>query len=57
VFALLEHVVERIGPRPVLLERDHHVPPLGELLDEVRALGTTLARATARWASRGVDHA
>jgi uncharacterized protein (UPF0276 family) len=57
VHALLEHVVERAGPRPVLLERDHHVPPLAVLLDEVRTLAATVERATARRLARGVDHA
>jgi uncharacterized protein (UPF0276 family) len=33
--ALLERVVRRAGPVPVLLERDQNVPPLDGLLDEM----------------------
>ena len=38
VLALLERVLPRTGPVPVLLERDTNVPELDELLGEVRAL-------------------
>lgn len=38
VHALLERVLPRTGPVPVLLERDTKIPPLAELLAEVRAL-------------------
>ena len=34
VWALYEHLVQRIGPRPTLIERDDHIPAFGELLAE-----------------------
>ncbi|MBM3117249.1 DUF692 domain-containing protein [Jeongeupia naejangsanensis] len=45
VWALLDAALARFGPQPVLLERDTHLPPLAELLDEYRAL---TARVEAR---------
>ncbi len=39
VFDLFRYALERIGPIPVLLERDAKIPPLDELLIEVRELG------------------
>lgn len=38
VQALMAHVVERIGPVPVIYERDHGIPPLPELARHVAAL-------------------
>jgi uncharacterized protein (UPF0276 family) len=38
VMALLERVVRRTGPVPVLLERDQNVPPLDGLLDELERI-------------------
>jgi uncharacterized protein (UPF0276 family) len=35
---LLAYVIERTGPKPVLLERDSNIPPLSDLLDEVASL-------------------
>ncbi|MFO0763078.1 MAG: DUF692 domain-containing protein [Byssovorax sp.] len=35
VLDLLTWVIERTGPMPVLLERDHRIPPLPALLDEI----------------------
>jgi len=35
---LMAYVIERTGPKPVLLERDAHIPALSELLDEVASL-------------------
>ena len=35
---LLSYVIERTGPKPVLLERDSNIPPLSELLEEVASL-------------------
>lgn len=56
---LLAWVVERTGPVPVLLERDHHVPPLAELLSEVARLRGVYESALARRAEkeqlRGVE--
>jgi len=34
VWALLERLIERIGPRPVLIERDDNIPPFEDLLVE-----------------------
>ena len=45
VHGLLEHVIERTGPKPVLLERDTNIPPLDELLDEVAQLDEVYQRA------------
>jgi hypothetical protein len=48
---LLAWVIERTGPVPVLLERDQLIPPLDELLAEVRELQSIYDRAlTARGA-------
>jgi uncharacterized protein (UPF0276 family) len=44
VLALLARTLERTGPVPVLLERDNDVPPLGDLLTEVRALRAVCER-------------
>jgi uncharacterized protein (UPF0276 family) len=44
VFELLEWVIQRKGPVPVLLERDNQVPELPELLAEVRELEAVYAR-------------
>lgn len=38
VQALMARVVERIGPVPVIYERDHEIPPLPELARQVAAL-------------------
>lgn len=48
VRALLERVLEKTGPVPVLLERDQSVPPLDELLSEVGALQEIWDRGVAR---------
>ena len=49
VHELMQWVVERTGPLPVLLERDKKIPPLAELLDEVAALQASYDEALARW--------
>jgi uncharacterized protein (UPF0276 family) len=46
VLALLERVLARTGPVPVLLERDQSIPPLTALLAEVAKLEAICARAT-----------
>ncbi|MFO7563701.1 MAG: DUF692 domain-containing protein [Enhygromyxa sp.] len=48
VHELMQWVVERTGPVPVLLERDKKIPPLSELLDEVAALQASYDEALAR---------
>jgi uncharacterized protein (UPF0276 family) len=45
VYALLEHALRRIGPVPVLLERDQGFPDFSELAGEVRRLDTIYRRA------------
>ncbi|MFW5739133.1 MAG: DUF692 domain-containing protein [Myxococcota bacterium] len=49
VHDLLAYAVERMGPRPVLLERDNNIPPLAELLEEVRVVDRTYQAAVARY--------
>jgi len=51
VLALLERTLEKTGPVPVLLERDQAIPPLDELLAEVRRIEAIWTRATARHAA------
>ncbi len=34
VWTLYEAVIARLGPRPVLIERDNNIPAFGELLAE-----------------------
>lgn len=38
VVALMQKVIARIGPRPVLYERDHNIPALPELRQQLRGL-------------------
>lgn len=49
VYELLEWVIARTGPLPVLLERDHNVPPLSELLSEVDSIDVVYQRALHKW--------
>jgi uncharacterized protein (UPF0276 family) len=51
VLSLLEWVLERTGPVPVVLERDHNVPPLAELLDELAIVRRSYDRGVARFAA------
>lgn len=44
VLQLLEWVVMRTGPLPVILERDHHIPKLDELMVELRRVGVAYER-------------
>lgn len=48
VMALLERTLEKTGPVPVLLERDQTIPPLDDLLAEVRRIEEVWERATRR---------
>lgn len=52
VFELLEHTLERIGPTPVLLERDQNIPPLDVLLEEVRRLSAIYDRGVGAFEAR-----
>lgn len=49
VLALLERVVERTGPVPVLLERDNEIPPFDEVLREVARVRAAYDRGIVRW--------
>ena len=49
VFALMEWVIERTGPKPVVLERDNNIPALSTLLDEVAELDRAYQSALGRW--------
>jgi uncharacterized protein len=44
VFDLLGQLLERTGPRPIVLERDAQFPPFAELMDEVGRLREIAAR-------------
>lgn len=35
VWDLYRHTLRRLGPKPTMIERDDHIPPLAELLDEL----------------------
>lgn len=48
-YDLLAHVLRRIGPVPVLLERDQNFPPFEELVAEVERLDDIYETATARF--------
>ncbi len=47
VYELLAYTIARLGPVPVLLERDQNIPTLDALLDEVRRLGAIYDRGVA----------
>jgi uncharacterized protein (UPF0276 family) len=40
VWRLLDRTYTHLGTPPTLLERDFNLPPLGDLLDEVRHIST-----------------
>jgi uncharacterized protein (UPF0276 family) len=44
VWALLERAYARLGPLPTLLERDFNIPPLPELMREIRHINALQAR-------------
>jgi uncharacterized protein (UPF0276 family) len=48
VLALLERVLAKTGPVPVLLERDTNIPELDVLLEEIARIKAIWARATRR---------
>ncbi|WP_394824628.1 DUF692 domain-containing protein [Pendulispora albinea] len=50
VYALLERALARTGPVPILLERDHAIPPLDGLLAEVRRVRAVADRV---WTAAG----
>jgi uncharacterized protein (UPF0276 family) len=50
VWSLYERLITRIGARPTLIERDEHVPPFAELLEERRRAQHVLQGALAETA-------
>jgi uncharacterized protein (UPF0276 family) len=52
VYDMLAWVIERVGPKPVVLERDSNIPALSVLLAEVAALDRVYQGALSRWESR-----
>jgi len=46
VWALYEHALDRLGPRPTLIEWDTDIPPLEVLLGEAQRADARLQRAT-----------
>jgi uncharacterized protein (UPF0276 family) len=55
VMALLERVLARTGPVPVVLERDQNVPGLDALLTEMQRIRTVWQRCEARSSVRSHD--
>ncbi len=49
VYDMLAWVIERVGPKPVVLERDSNIPPFAQLLDEVAAVDRVYQDALGRW--------
>jgi uncharacterized protein (UPF0276 family) len=47
VYELLDYTLRRVGPVPVLLERDQNFPPFDELVAEVRRVDAIYQTATA----------
>jgi uncharacterized protein len=45
VWRLFEHTVQHLGPRPTMIERDDHIPPLPELIAELDQARAVQARA------------
>jgi hypothetical protein len=56
VWALYRHTLQRIGPRPTMIERDGHIPALGDLLVELtvaRGIADAVAARAMPTADRG----
>jgi hypothetical protein len=53
VLALLTWTIERTGPLPVVLERDHAIPALDVLLEEVGRVGAAYRAGLRAWEARG----
>ena len=53
VYDMLAWVIERIGPMPVVLERDSNFPAFDVLLEEVASLDRVYQAAIGRWRTRG----
>jgi uncharacterized protein (UPF0276 family) len=53
VMGMLAWVIERTGPKPVVLERDANFPELPDLLAEARRIDEVYQGAVARWQTAG----
>lgn len=53
VLALVEWVVARVGPLPVVIERDHAIPPFEGLLREARRVRAAYDRGVRAFEERG----
>jgi uncharacterized protein (UPF0276 family) len=45
VWSLYAHAIERLGPLPTMIERDDHIPPLAELVEELDRARAVAAQA------------
>lgn len=52
VYTLVEWVISKTGPLPVVVERDHHIPPFDELLAEVKRVSAAYQKGLSVYASR-----
>ncbi|MFO0593159.1 MAG: DUF692 family protein [Polyangiaceae bacterium] len=52
VIPLVSWVIERTGPLPVVIERDHKIPPFEELMAEAKAVRAAYDRGLAAHAAR-----
>jgi uncharacterized protein len=48
VWQLYEHTLSRLGPLATMIERDDHIPPLGELIEELDVARRIAARVFSR---------
>ena len=49
VWQLYAYTLQRLGPRPTMIERDDHIPPLPELLQELDLARQLARRVLAGW--------
>lgn len=56
VLALLERVVAKTGPMPVLLERDQCIPPIDELMGEIARIRAAYDRGLSLYNAQNVQH-
>jgi hypothetical protein len=57
VHALVEWVIARTGPLPVVIERDHKIPPFEDLLAEAARVRAAYDRGLAAYAARSSEGA
>lgn len=55
VWEILREVAPRIAPAAVIIERDHRMPPLDELIEEVKTARAILQSPEQAASSRGID--